>query len=279
MQECLQAGLLCNDSHLEFKDDNWIVVGDPTEGALIAAGKKADLSQQILEKSMQRLDSIPFESQFQYMATLHRTPTGKIFYVKGSVESIIGRCGSSLDTQGNPVEVDRAQIHHQVDEMAKQGLRVLALAKKPVPESQNSVDHSDLESRLIFLGLQGMIDPPRSEAIAAVQACQTAGIQVKMITGDHIATAKAIARRMGLSKTKHHRELVAYTGAQLASMSKQEFGEAVEAGSVFARVAPEQKLRLVEVLQLPGEIVAMTGDGVNDAPALKQADSRHDSYR
>ncbi len=205
LQECLQAGLLCNDSHLEFKDDNWIVVGDPTEGALIAAGKKADLSQQILEKSMQRLDSIPFESQFQYMATLHRTPTGKILYVKGSVESIIGRCGSSLDTQGNPVEVDREQIHHQVDEMAKQGLRVLALAKKPVPQSQNSVDRSDLESDLVFLGLQGTIDPPRAEAIAAVQACQTAGIQVKMITGDHIATAKAIARRMGFRKTKHHR--------------------------------------------------------------------------
>ncbi|MEG3879790.1 HAD-IC family P-type ATPase [Microcoleus sp. herbarium7] len=273
LQECLQAGLICNDSHLEFKDDNWIVVGDPTEGALIAAGKKAELSQQTLEKSMPRLDSIPFESQFQYMATLHRTPAGgKVLYVKGSVESVLSRCGSSLDTEGNPVQVDREQIHHQVDEMAHQGLRVLALAKKSVPESQNSVDHADLESGLVFLGLQGMIDPPRAEAIAAVQACQTAGIQVKMITGDHIATAKAIARRMGFRKTKHHRELVAYSGAQLAEMSKNELAEAVEAGSVFARVAPEQKLRLVEALQQKGEIVAMTGDGVNDAPALKQAD-------
>ncbi len=273
LQECLQAGLICNDTHLEFKDDNWIVIGDPTEGALIAAGKKAELSQQVLEKSMPRLDSIPFESQFQYMATLHKTPSGgKVLYVKGSVESVLSRCGSSLDPQGNPAQVDREQTHHQVDEMAHQGLRVLALAKKPVPESQNSVNHSDLESGLIFLGLQGMIDPPRAEAIAAVQACQTAGIQVKMITGDHIATAKAIARRMGFRKTKHHRELVAYTGAQLAEMSKNELAEAVEAGSVFARVAPEQKLRLVEALQLKGEIVAMTGDGVNDAPALKQAD-------
>ena len=272
LQECLQAGLICNDTHLEFKDDNWIVIGDPTEGALIAAGKKAELSQQVLEKSMPRLDSIPFESQFQYMATLHQTPTGKILYAKGSVESILSRCDSSLDTQGNLVEVDREQTNFSVDEMAKQGLRVLALAKKSVPESQNSVAHSDLESGLIFLGLQGMIDPPRAEAIAAVQACQTAGIQVKMITGDHIATAKAIARRMGFRKTKHHRELVAYTGAQLAAMDKNELAEAVEAGSVFARVAPEQKLRLVEALQLKGEIVAMTGDGVNDAPALKQAD-------
>ncbi|MEZ2250677.1 HAD-IC family P-type ATPase [Microcoleus sp.] len=272
LQECLQAGLICNDTHLEFKDNNWIVIGDPTEGALIAAGKKAELSQQVLEKSMPRIDSIPFESQFQYMATLHKTPTGKVLYAKGSVESILSRCGSSLDTEGNPAQVDREQTHHQVDEMAKQGLRVLALAKKVVPESQNSVDHADLESGLIFLGLQGMIDPPRAEAIAAVQACQTAGIQVKMITGDHIATAKAIARRMGFRKTKHNRELVAYTGAQLAEMSKSELAEAVEAGSVFARVAPEQKLRLVEALQLQGEIVAMTGDGVNDAPALKQAD-------
>ncbi len=272
LQECLQAGLVCNDSYLEFKDDNWIVVGDPTEGALIAAAKKAELSQQNLAKSMPRLDSIPFESQFQYMATLHQTPSGKIVYVKGSVESILVRCGSSFDKQGNLTAVESAEIHQQVDEMARQGLRVLALAKKPVPDSQNSVDHSDLESDLIFLGLQGMIDPPRAEAIAAVQACQTAGIQVKMITGDHIATAKAIARRMGFRKTKHNRELIAYTGAQLAEMSKNELAEAVEAGSVFARVAPEQKLRLVEALQQKGEIVAMTGDGVNDAPALKQAD-------
>ncbi|MCU0545532.1 MAG: HAD-IC family P-type ATPase [Oscillatoriaceae cyanobacterium Prado104] len=272
LQECLQAGMLCNDSHLEFKDDSWIVVGDPTEGALIAAAKKADLSHPVLEKSMPRLDSIPFESQFQYMATLHRTPNGKILYVKGSVESILTRCSSSLDVEGKSVAVDRAQIHQQVDAMAEQGLRVLALAKKSVPDEQNSVDHPDLASGLIFLGLQGMIDPPRAEAIAAVQACQTAGIQVKMITGDHIATAKAIARRMGFRKTKHHRELVAYTGAQLAEMNKNDLAEAVEAGSVFARVAPEQKLRLVEALQHKGEIVAMTGDGVNDAPALKQAD-------
>ena len=272
LQECLQAGLVCNDSYLECKDDDWIAIGDPTEGALIAAAKKAGLSQQNLAKSMPRLDSIPFESQFQYMATLHQTPIGKSLYVKGSVESILGRCSSSLDKQGNLTAVEAAEIHHQVDEMAHQGLRVLALAKKPVPDSQNSVDHSDLESDLIFLGLQGMIDPPRAEAIAAVQACQTAGIQVKMITGDHIATAKAIARRMGFRKTKHNRELVAYTGAQLAEMSKNELAEAVEAGSVFARVAPEQKLRLVEALQHKGEIVAMTGDGVNDAPALKQAD-------
>lgn len=272
LQECLQAGMICNDSHLEFKNDDWIAIGSATEGALIAVAKKADLSQQFLSKSMPRLDSIPFESQYQYMATLHQTPTGKVLYAKGAVELLLSRCGSSLDTQGNLVQVDRAQIHHQLEEMAQQGLRVLALAKKSVPDDQNSLDRADLESGLIFLGIQGMIDPPRASAIAAIQACQTAGIQVKMITGDHIATAKAIARRMGLRKTKHNRELVAYTGAELAAMDKHQLAEAVQAGSVFARVAPQQKLRLLEALQLQGEIVAMTGDGVNDAPALKQAD-------
>ncbi|MGB3267129.1 MAG: HAD-IC family P-type ATPase, partial [Microcoleus sp.] len=272
LQECLQAGMLCNDSRLEFKDDNWIVVGDPTEGALIAAAKKADFMKEILAKFMPRLDSIPFEPQFQYMATLHRTPNGKILYVKGSVESILTRCGSSLDVEGNLAEVDRAQIHRQADAMAEQCWRVLALAKKPVPESQNSVYRSDLESGLIFLGIQGMIDPPRAEAIAAVQVCQAAGIQVKMIAGDRTATAKAIARRMRLGKTEHHRELLAYTGAGLAQMNKNELAEAVEAGSVFTRVAPEQKLRLVKALQQKGEIVVMAGGRVSDAPALKQAD-------
>jgi len=273
LQECLQAGMICNDSYLEFKDDDWFVVGDSTEGALITVGKKAELSQQVWFKLMPRLDSIPFESEFEYMATLHLTPTSdKFLYVKGSVESILSRCDSSLDTQGNPTKIDRPQIHHQVDAMADRGLRVLAFAKKIVPDAQNSVDRSDVESGLIFLGVQAMSDPPRAAAISAVQACQTAGIQVKMTAGDDIATARAIARRMGIRKTKHNRELVAYTGAQLAAMDKNELAEAVEAGSVFARTAPEQKLRLVQALQQQGEIVAVMGDGVNDAPALKQAD-------
>jgi Ca2+-transporting ATPase len=153
--------------------------------------------------------------------------------------------------------------------MAHQGLRVLAFAKKPVSENQDSLDHADIENDLIFLGLQGMIDPPRAEAIKAVQACQQAGIQVKMITGDHAVTAAAIASRMGFN---HHREVRAFTGAELAKMEKPELATAIEDGVVFARVAPEQKLRIVEALQSKGEIVAMTGDGVNDAPALKQAD-------
>lgn len=265
--ECLKAGLLCNDSHLEVKNGKWEVVGDPTEGALIAAANKAGLTQEVL--AMPRLDSIPFESKFQYMATLHQTDLNKTIYVKGSVETILNRCQQMLDTEGQPILVNREQIEQEVNNLAKQGLRVLAFAKKPVATYQDSLDHPDIETGLIFLGLQGMIDPPRPEAIKAVHACQSAGIQVKMITGDHVVTAQAIARRIGLKKNKR---VLAFTGSELAKMSQQELGTAVEDGVVFARVAPEQKLRLVEALQSRGEIVAMTGDGVNDAPALKQAD-------
>jgi len=279
--ECLKAGLLCNDSHLEETDDQWKVIGDPTEGALIAVANKARLYQPDLEREMPRIDVIPFESEFQYMATLHEGGTGeqsssrtqnsglRTIYVKGSVETILPRCQKMLDDRGNLTPVDREVVHQEVDAMAHQGLRVLALAKKPLPSAQDSLDHADIKEGLIFIGLQGMIDPPRSEAIKAVQACQESGIQVKMITGDHAVTARAIALRMGFN---NNGEVLAFTGQELAQMDKQELSTAVEDGAVFARVAPEQKLRLVEALQSKGEIVAMTGDGVNDAPALKQAD-------
>ncbi len=225
---------------------------------------------------MPRLDAIPFESEHQYMATLHEQGRGKArnsslrnIYVKGSVEAILNRCEQQLDGQGQLTPVDRETVQREVDAMAKQGLRVLAFAKKVVPQTQNSLDHGDIKTGLLFLGLQGMIDPPRQEAIAAVQACQEAGVQVKMITGDHAVTAAAIAAQMGLKKQG---EVLAFTGQEIARMNQQELSNAVEDGVVFARVAPEQKLRLVEALQSKGEIVAMTGDGVNDAPALKQAD-------
>lgn len=275
LQECLLAGLLCNDSHIEKKDDKWIVMGDPTEGALIASANKAGFSQSSLAKQMPKLDGIPFESEFQYMATLHATPKGKTIYVKGSVEAILQRCNLMLNSDGQPRPLDcvetlrQTTIEREVNIMARQGLRVLALAKKPVSEQQNTVDHPDIATGLIFLGLQGMIDPPRESAIRAVQACQSAGIQVKMITGDHAVTAQAIARRLGINKNG---SVLAFTGAELTQMDKIELAQVAEEGVVFARVAPEQKLRLVEALQSKGEVVAMTGDGVNDAPALKQAD-------
>ncbi|NJP18230.1 MAG: cation-transporting P-type ATPase [Hydrococcus sp. CRU_1_1] len=274
LQECLIAGLLCNDSHLEVKDGQWNVVGDPTEGALIVVADKAGCNRDDLAQKLPRIDAIPFESEFQYMATLQEnrelsSTQSQIIYVKGSVESILSRSQQQLDTQSNLTSLAPNIIHREAEAMAALGLRVLAFAKKLVPNEQDSVDHADIEEGLIFIGLQGMIDPPRQEAIRAVAACKAAGIQVKMITGDHAVTARAIAARMGLEK---HGEVLAFTGQELTRMDNQALADAIEEGVVFARVAPEQKLRLVEALQSKGEVVAMTGDGVNDAPALKQAD-------
>ncbi len=268
LEECLVAGVLCNDSQLKQTGEDWSVVGAPTEGALITAAAKASLSQSGLAASQPRLDAIPFESQYQYMATLHDT-VSPVIYVKGSVESLISRCSQMIDQNGQIISLDHPQIQQAVETMAQQGLRVLAFAKKSTSHHQHSIDHEDIETGLVFLGLQGMIDPPRPEAIAAVHACQAAGIQVKMITGDHITTAKAIAKRMGIQKAG---QVLAFEGRQLGQMGDLEIAQAIEDGVVFARVAPAQKLQLVEALQSKGEIVAMTGDGVNDAPALKQAD-------
>ncbi len=278
LEDCLIAGILCNDSHLEWKEDHWSVIGDPTEGALIVAAQKAGINQSKLNELLPRLDVIPFESQYQYMATLHhgadRKTTGgniigNIIYVKGSLEAILRRCQKMRDASGHDVPLYQGLLGVETERLAEQGLRVLAFAEKTVPKQQTTLDHADLNSGLTFLGLHGMIDPPRIEAIAAVKACQAAGIQVKMITGDHLTTATAIADRIGLQRQG---KLFGFTGQQLAEMNDSELSQAVESGSVFARVAPAQKLRLVEALQSRGEIVAMTGDGVNDAPALKQAD-------
>ncbi|MEM7795471.1 MAG: cation-transporting P-type ATPase [Cyanobacteria bacterium P01_C01_bin.118] len=268
LKECLMAGVLCNDAQLNHDGEQWSVVGDPTEGALLAAATKADLHQTKLTVINPRLDSIPFESQYQYMATLHDAGTRTI-YVKGSVEAILSRCTRMLDYQGQVIPVKREAIEQTVEAMTTESLRVLAFAFKAVSPHQHALDHTDIETELVFLGLQGMIDPPRPEAIAAVHACRNAGIQIKMITGDHISTARAIAQRMNLQQTEN---VVAFEGRALVDMDDVQLTQAVESGDVFARVAPAQKLRLVEALQTKGEIVAMTGDGVNDAPALKQAD-------
>ena len=271
LEACLVAGCLCNDTRLQPKDKGqWEVVGDPTEAALLVAAQKGGLDREDLQRCRPRLDTLPFESQFQYMATLHRVgPEEHCIYVKGSAEALLPRCCSQMGSQGEIQPLEAEPIRQQVEALARQGLRVLAFAQKTVPSSQTQVDHSDLEEGLIFLGLQGMIDPPRPEAIAAVRACQSAGIQVKMITGDHVLTAQAIAEQMGLGGGK---PVKAYSGRDLEQLGPEEFVTAANEGSVFARVAPEQKLRLVKALQSQGHIVAMTGDGVNDAPALKQAD-------
>jgi len=206
------------------------------------------------------------------MATLHHSGQdagSPVIYVKGSVEALLSRCAQTLDRQGQRIPLEIAQIEKEVEAMATQELRVLAFAQKSASAHQHSIDHQDIATDLVLLGLQGMIDPPRPEAIAAIHACQTAGIQVKMITGDHITTARAIAQRMGIQTANG---VVAFEGQQLAQMDDHQIAQSVGDGSVFARVAPAQKLQLVQALQSKGEIVAMTGDGVNDAPALKQAD-------
>ncbi|MDJ0725895.1 MAG: HAD-IC family P-type ATPase [Prochloraceae cyanobacterium] len=269
LEQCLRVGLLCNDARAEYKEGKIELLGDPTEKALIISAEVGGLNQQQMQQEMPRIDSIPFASEHQYMATLHRCFDDRIAYIKGSPEVVLKRCQFMAGDRGEYVDLDRDEIEKQVRLMGEQGLRVLAFAEKLLPSDRKKINPEDIESELIFLGLQGTIDPPRQSAIDAVKACQKAGIQVKMITGDRADTASAIAGQMGITKNG---SLVAYTGAELAKMNPQQLTEAVEEASVFARVAPQQKLILVEALQNRGEIVAMTGDGVNDAPALKQAD-------
>lgn len=264
----LEAGTLANDSRLLHTEARWEIQGDPTEGALLVAARKASLDESALLQRFPRLDAIPFESAHQYMATLHATGEGKPrrVLVKGSVEALLERSAHGLSPDGQTVLLDKSAIHKQADGMAADGLRVLAFAEKALPASAQKLAHSDIAEGLTFLGLQGMMDPPRPEAAIAVRASQEAGIKVKMITGDHPLTAAAIARAVGIAEAD-----MVYTGRHLEALSDDALIEVVEYAGVFARVTPEQKLRLVEALQARGHIVAMTGDGVNDAPALKQA--------
>lgn len=273
--ECLRAGLLCNDSRLIALDEDWQIEGDPTEGALITSATKAGLSKASLENELARIDTLPFESLHQYMATLHDAGLDRprLVYLKGSVENILQRCNATLNESGEKVALDTDAIHQHVEEMTAKGLRVLAFAHTELLAETTSVTHADVNAGLTFLGLQGMIDPPRPEVIKAVRTCQTAGIQVKMITGDHIGTASAIARQIGLNGAEGSiGQALAINGKTIAELSDNDLIETAERMAVFARVAPEQKLRLVEALQARGHVVAMTGDGVNDAPALRQAD-------
>ncbi len=269
--ETLGAGLLCNDSRLVRNDEGRTVVqGDPTEAALIVAAQKAGLSEEEMSGRLPRLEVIPFESEYQYMATLHgadREP--KMIYIKGAVEALLERCAHALSEEGDRAPLDKALVLRNAEAMAARGLRVLAFARREMPSGQRDLEHEHVAAELTFLGLQGKLDPPRPEAIAAVAKCRAAGIRVKMITGDHALTAKAIAVQIGLGSGA---EVVALAGRDLEALTDEELADAADRASVFARVAPEQKLRLVKALQSRGHIVAMTGDGVNDAPALKQAD-------
>ncbi|HWR75014.1 MAG TPA: HAD-IC family P-type ATPase, partial [Bacteroidales bacterium] len=269
LMECLKAGLLCNDSMLMEKEGRWTIQGDPTEGSLLVSSVKAGLNIVNMNAALPRIDVIPFESQHQYMATLHSGGKERtnILYVKGSVETVLRMCALTLDSDGQPAALDAEAIDSAAGEMATRGIRVIAFAKGPRAKEATGLNHSDVTSGLIFLGLQGMIDPPRQEAILAVQKCHTAGIRVKMITGDHALTASSIAHHVGLQNPS-----AVITGGALMEITDRDLIDVADRTSVFARVTPEQKLRLVEALQVKGNVVAMTGDGVNDAPALKRAD-------
>ncbi len=273
LSETLLAGMLCNDSSLVEKEGRWEAHGDPTEVALIVAARKGGWNPTTDGMNHPRIDSIPFESQRQFMATLHRTGDhGCVVYLKGAVEVILDRCSAAQDAHGASLNLDRALVLQQANRLASEGLRVLAFARTRLPAHTARLDACRLPLQFTFLGLQGMIDPPRPEAVAAVGVCQKAGIRVKMITGDHAGTAVAIGRQLGLVPPGAEGPQAVLSGRELERLSDQQLIDAASDVPVFARVTPEQKLRLVEALQSRRNVVAMTGDGVNDGPALKQAD-------
>ena len=265
--ETIRAAVLCNDASLELKDSDWLVHGDPMEGALLVSGLKADLDIEAESKQYPRTDLIPFESEHRFMATLHHSHTGDAFiFLKGAPERLLEMCAQQKTISGNQT-IDKDYWLSRIEEMAQQGQRVLAIAVKPVNHEQTELKFSDVENGLIMLGMFGLIDPPRTEAIEAIKSCREAGIRVKMITGDHGATARAIAKQLKLVNASE-----VLTGQELDLMSEDELRQRVQDVDVYARVNPEHKLLLVRLMQELGLIVAMTGDGVNDAPALKRAD-------
>ena len=276
LRTTLLAGLLCNDTRIEYLESGEKVIGDPTEAALIVAAGKSGLDLETESKNLRRIDTLPFESEHQYMATLHDqgADTPRLAFFKGSVETVLDRAAMELQADGTLKPLDPETIRNEIERLGIEGMRVLAIACKELPAEKTSLDHEDVSSDLIFLGLTAMIDPPRPEAIKAVQAFHRAGVNVKMITGDHAVTAAAIGVQLGLGiETCPGRPTCqVMSGSDMALMSDDELIAKAADTAVFARVAPDQKLRLVMALQSRGEVVAMTGDGVNDAPALKKAD-------
>jgi Ca2+-transporting ATPase len=261
--EFLRGATLASDARLVEADGEWDIKGDPTEGALVVAAAKAGLNKDTLEREWPRINEIPFTSERKRMTTLHQGPDGWVAYSKGAPEVILASCARQRTEQGDST-LDEEAVRIILDaakEMTTEALRVLAVAYK------STASMGDAESEMVFLGLAGMIDPPRPEAAEAIKTCTAAGIRPVMITGDHPGTGQAVARELGLLKTGH-----VVTGAELEAMSDAEFEQKVETIEVYARVSPEHKLRVVTALQKKGHVVAMTGDGVNDAPALKKAD-------
>lgn len=259
--ETLKGGYLCNNASFKEADGKFTVIGDPTENALVVSSFKASIKEKA-----SALDEIPFESEHQYMATLHNLENENIIYIKGSPEKILKLCQSQL-IDGNIVSKDTEKILSIVNKMASDALRVLGVAYKVVSKDKDSITTEDIHG-FIFVGLQGMIDPPREEAIEAIKKCKRSGIRVVMMTGDHAETAKAIAKQLGIIKENDK----VITGEELSVMKDEDLYDAVQKVSVFARIAPEHKLKITLQLQKRGDVVAVTGDGVNDAPALKAAD-------
>jgi Ca2+-transporting ATPase len=264
----LRIGALCNDALLSREDECCSIFGDPTEGALLVAAAKAGMQKEKLESAFPRLNEIPFQSEKQYMATLHPQDGRRVVYVKGAVERLLSL--SKYLLKGGkvvPVEESDAQAIMQANNaMAREAMRVIATAYVDFPPGFEGLKDEDIRGNLVFVGLTGMADPPREEAKDAVKLCKQAGIKVVMSTGDHKVTAESIAYQLDLPAGE------VITGAELREMTDEELSKRVEGVSVFARIDPLHKLRIVNALKSRGHIVAMTGDGVNDAPALKAAD-------
>jgi magnesium-transporting ATPase (P-type) len=269
LKETARAALLCNDASLVHEDGQWRVIGDPTEGALVALARKAGIEDAFEREALPRTDVIPFESEHRFMASLHHDHAGHaLIYLKGAPERVLGLCSMQWeDGEGRPLR--DAHWHEAMEAAARDGMRLIAVALRP--EEKNgfeALDFADIErGGFMLLAVLALSDPPRDEAIRAVARCRSAGIEVKMITGDHAATARSIGERLALAE-----RIRVLTGSEIDAMDERQLIEAVGETEIFARASPEHKLRLVAALQSRGEVVAMTGDGVNDAPALKRAD-------
>jgi len=269
MQLLLRIAALCNNSSLENVDGRWRIVGDPTEAALLVVASKAGISYDVAMQQYPRVAEIPFSSERKRMSTVHVAPSsGRVVYVKGGPDIVLSLCTRILvDGDERPMsEADRKAVLAANEAYAGSALRVLAVAFRPLADHEEY--NSGLERDLVFVGLLGMIDPPREDATAAVHVAREAGIKIVIITGDHLLTAVAVAKEMGI----YHDGDRALTGSELEKLSDADFASMVEDIVIYARVSPEHKLRIVSALKAGGHIVAMTGDGVNDAPALKKAD-------
>jgi len=264
----LRIGALCNDALLTCERGFCSIYGDPTEGALVVAAAKAGMNKERLEKTFPRLDEIPFQSEKQYMATLHPRDGGRVVYVKGAVERLLSLSKHRLKGDGvaRLEEADAEAIMQANTTMAREAMRVIAIAYVDLPSELEELKDEDIRGNVVFVGLAGIADLPREEAKEAVRLCQQAGIKVVMITGDHKVTAESVARQLDWPPGK------AITGVELQGMSDEELSRQVDKISIFARIEPLHKLRIVTALKSHGHVVAMTGDGVNDAPALKAAD-------